>query len=72
MYRNPRKYSQGSKVWVVAGEAAFYSLLAYGFFVDLIWDKSFWLAGIFLAFAIMVQQRITDQPLDHSSVSSIR
>jgi O-antigen ligase len=62
-----RKRSQDSRVWVVAGEASFYSLLLYAFFVDLIWDKSFWLAGIFLAFAIMVQKRTIDQPLSPAS-----
>jgi len=64
------KYSPVSRVWVVAGEAALYSLLVYGFFVDLIWDKSFWLAGMFLAFAIMGQRRTTDQPLQASTASS--
>lgn len=64
------KHSQGSKVWVVAGEAALYSLLVYGFFVDLAWDKSFWLAGMFLAFATMLLQRTADHPLHASPASS--
>lgn len=63
------KHSPGSKVWVVAGEAAFYSLLVYGFFVDMIWDKSFWLAGILLAFAIVVQRSTIDQPPQALTVS---
>jgi O-antigen ligase len=65
-----RKNDLGSKVWIVAGEAAFYSLLVYGFFVDMIWDKSFWLAGIFLAFSIMVQQRATTDQSPASAASS--
>jgi O-antigen ligase len=64
--------SQDSKVWVVAGEAAFYGLLLYGFFVDVMWDKSFWLAGIFLAFAIMVQRPQTTEPLEHGIGSGKR
>jgi len=64
------KHSQGSKVWVVAGEAALYSLLVNGFFVDLAWDKSFWLAWIFLAFAIMLLQRTADHPLHASPAGS--
>jgi O-antigen ligase len=64
------KHSQGSNVWVVAGEAALYSLLVNGFFVDLIWDKSFWLAGIFLAFAIMLLPRTADHPVHASPAGS--
>ena len=64
------KRSPVSKMWVVSGEAALYSLLVYGFFVDLIWDKSFWLAGIFLAFAIMLLQRRADHPLHASPAGS--
>ncbi|HXX13333.1 MAG TPA: O-antigen ligase family protein [Candidatus Eremiobacteraceae bacterium] len=64
-----RKNTGPPTVWVVAGEAAFYSLLVYGFFVDLIWDKAFWLAGIFLAFAIAVQAHKADV-LTQASASS--
>jgi O-antigen ligase len=64
------KRSHGSKLWLVAGEAALYSLLVYGFFVDLIWDKAFWLAGILLAFAIMRLQRTAADPLSSSASDS--
>jgi O-antigen ligase len=65
-----RRFSScDAQVWVVAGEAAFCSMLLYGFFVDLIWDKSFWLSAIFLAFAIVVQRRATALPPEAPSTS---
>ena len=48
-------------VWLVASEAAFWAILVYGFFMGLLWDKTFWLSGIFLAFAVMLQKE-TNQP----------
>ena len=68
--RQSTKHSQGSKVWVVAGEASLYGLLVNGLFVDLAWDKSFWLAGIFLAFAIMLLRRTANDPLHASPAGS--
>ena len=53
-----RKRSTGPQMLLVACEAAFSSLLVYGFFTDALWDKTFWLSWIFLAFAITVQKQV--------------
>ncbi len=43
--------------WLVASEAAFGSILVASFFGNLMWDKTFWLASAYLAFAVTLQKK---------------
>ncbi len=51
-----RKHLNVSPIMLVACEAGFCSVLIAGFFGDILWDKTFWLAWVFLAFAITLQK----------------
>jgi hypothetical protein len=38
----------GVNNWVVAAEASAWGLLTFGFFGNILWDKSFWFAWMLL------------------------
>lgn len=53
---NYRKRLSGSPVMLVACEAGFCGILVAGFFGDILWDKTFWITWVLLAFAITLQK----------------
>jgi O-antigen ligase len=54
--RSAHARSNGNMQWLVACEAACFGTLAAGFFLDIFWRKSFWLAWILLTLACQPPQ----------------
>src|SRR5262249_55211959 len=51
---------------IIAYEAACYATLAAAFFIDIIWEKCFWLAWMLLAVAVRTQQQSAQRIGDHA------
>ena len=58
-----RRQLKGTPALLAACEAAFCGMLVAGFFGNIMWDKSFWMAWTLLAFAITLQSQRATQGL---------